>query len=279
MPVQDKATKLDEVLKGYGRVAIALSGGIDSAFLLRAAVDALGVENILATTAVAPNFSERETCEAKEFAKDLGVEHHLVQFDPMSLEEFANNTPERCYHCKKALFTMLWKVAGERCFPVLADGANVDDLDDYRPGMKAVRELGVASPLLEAGIGKKEIRLLARKHKLPFWDKPSFACLASRIPCAQPITPEKLAMVEQSETCLFNQGFRNFRVRHHGDLARIEVDAAERAKFFSEDMSDKIAEELKKLGFRYVALDLQGYRTGNMNAKQEHGRNVTDCDP
>lgn len=264
--INDKARRLDDVLKGYGKLAIALSGGIDSALLLKAAVDALGREKVLAATARAPNFSSRETGEAKTLAADLGVRHLLPAFNPMEVEDFANNTPERCYHCKKALFTALWRSVREMGFDVLADGANVDDLGDYRPGMRAIRELGVASPLLEAGLGKDDIRRLAAAKDLAFWNKPSFACLASRIPYGEPISGEKLATVDKAEAFLFDLGFRNVRVRHHGDLARIEVAAEERHKFFHEEMMDRADGALKALGFRYVALDLLGYRTGSLNA-------------
>jgi uncharacterized protein len=178
---------------------------------------------------------------------------------------FINNPVDRCYYCKKNIFSKIIEIAKKSNIEFIADGSNIDDMGDYRPGMKAVKELGVVSPLKEAGMGKDDIRLLSRELGLPTWDKPSYACLASRIPYGEKIDREKLEMVDKAEQYLISLGFRQLRVRHHGNMARIEVLSNERDRFFDTGLMDKVYEELKKIGFKYVALDLKGYRTGSMN--------------
>ncbi len=246
-------------------MAVAFSGGLDSSFLLRVAVDTLGKDNVLAATAQADNFPAWEADEANALARELGCRRLDIPFDPLSVRDFAANEPERCSHCKRALFAKLVEEAKREGFAVVADGTNTDDMSDYRPGLKAIRELGIASPLLLAGMGKGEIRRLGREMGLEFWDKPSFACLASRFPQGEPITAEKMARVERAELYFLGLGFKNIRVRSHGDLARIEVDPADRKLFFDNDVLDNANTELKRLGFAYATLDMGGYRMGSMN--------------
>lgn len=265
MTQRQKLTELEKLLRGYRRLAIAFSGGVDSAFLLKAAVSALGSDNVLAITARAINFPDRECGEAVSFAQALGIRQLFVDFDIMGLPEFAENGPERCYHCKHALFSRLLAVAAENGLDVLADGANVDDVGDYRPGMRAAEELGIASPLRLAGMSKQDIRLLSRELGIEDWHKPSFACLASRIPYGQPITRDALERVDKAEQYFFKRGFNNIRVRSHGPIARIEVNPEDRARFFDVAFLDEIGDAMKKIGFTYAAFDVLGYRSGSMN--------------
>lgn len=264
METSEKLEALKGSLRSIGRIAVAFSGGVDSIFLLKIAAEAVG-DNVIAITAQADNFPAREHREALEFARELGVRHVVLQWDAMSLPEFAENSLERCYHCKKALFTLVREAALEHGAKVLADGFNADDDDDYRPGAKAARELGVISPLRDAGLRKDEIRLLLRAMNIPAWEKPSFACLASRFPTGMRITREDLARVENAEQFFLDLGFRNIRVRHHGELARIELDPAERERFVAENLWERADKALQQLGYRYSTLDLRGYRTGSMN--------------
>jgi uncharacterized protein len=261
----EKLSRLNAVLAAHSPLAIAFSGGVDSAFLLKAAVTALGADKVLAITARAVAFPDRENREATGLAEELGVRHLQLDFDVLSLPEFVANTPERCYHCKKALFEAMREEAGRNGFSTLADGANVDDEGDYRPGMRATKELGVISPLREAELRKADIRALSRGMGIVAWDKPSFACLASRFPYGQRITREDLARVEAAERYFLEQGWKNIRVRVHGDVARIEVDPGERVRFFDTEMMDRVDAAMRGLGFGYAALDLRGYRTGSMN--------------
>ena len=264
--IHDKYARLQAILKDTGKLAIAYSGGVDSVFLLKAAVESKGADQVVAITVRAENFPARELREAQDFAKSLGVKHVVEDCDVFSVSGFVENSPERCYHCKKALFSLAGSVAETFGCSVVADGANLDDRGDYRPGTRATRELGVISPLQQAELGKSEIRELLRSMDIAFWDKPAFACLASRIPYGDAITPAALYRVEQAEQFFLNLGFRNIRVRQHGDLARIEVDPSERTRFFEEDLWDLVSAELQRLGFVYSALDLQGYRMGSLNA-------------
>ena len=260
----NKLEKLKNLLKDMGNVAIAFSGGVDSTFLLKVAADVLG-ENVIAVTARSSTYPEREFNEASEYIKKLGAKHAVIRSEELEIDGFSKNPANRCYFCKKELFTKVWKVAEQHGMKYVADGSNMDDLGDYRPGMLALKELGVSSPLREAGLTKENIRSLSREMGLPTWDKQPFACLASRFPYGEEITPEKLRMIDKAEQFLLDLGFKQVRVRHHGDVARIEVARNERSRFFDTDMMDKISERLKEVGFRYVTLDLQGYRTGSMN--------------
>lgn len=256
-----KQEALIAYLRSLGRVAVAFSGGVDSTYLLYAAREALG-DQVIAITGEVDSFPKRERQEAADLCRQLGVKQIPVRVDQLAVAAFKANTPERCYHCKKALFTAFLEAAGEAC---LVEGSNLDDMGDYRPGMKAVEELGVLSPLREAGLTKAEIRDLSREAQLPTWDKPSFACLATRIPCGEEITREKLAVIEQAEQFLFDRGFKQFRVRFHGPIARIEIDRDQFQKLLDPAVADQVSRHFKDLGFRYVTLDLGGYQTGSTN--------------
>ncbi len=263
--LRKKLDRLKERLRGLGTMALSYSGGVDSAFLLKMPSDTLGPENVLAVTVSASNFPRREFDEAMELSERLGVRQKVIEWDPLTLEGFRNNTAERCYFCKQAMLGMVWAAAREAGMEVLADGVNFDDQYDYRPGSRAAMEAGVISPLAEAALSKPEIRIASMDLGLANWDKPAFACLASRIAYNHTIDKLKLEQVELAEQYLLNLGFRNVRVRHHGDLARIEVEQDERGRFLDSDIMDAVSVELHRIGFTYSALDLKGYRQGSMN--------------
>lgn len=259
-----KRASLTENLQRLGRCAVAFSAGVDSTFLLAAAKETLG-ENVLAITGRSVSFPEREQTEAADFCKSLNVDQVIVTVDQMTIPGFSTNPPDRCYLCKKELFSAFLKAANDRGFEYIAEGSNMDDLGDYRPGMRAIRELGVKSPLKDAGLTKADIRALSQEMQLPTWDKPSFACLATRIPYGDRITPEKLRMIEKGEQQLFELGFRQVRVRIHGDIARIEIERSQFGKLFENETINMVNQYFQTLGFRYVTLDLGGYQMGSMN--------------
>lgn len=268
MTTDEKFEALEGILRRHGLLAVAFSGGVDSAFLLDAAVGVLGAENVAAITVRGVNFPGWESAEAVDFAARLGVRHVVIEWDALSLPEFVQNGKRRCYYCKKAVFGAALDAAKGLGISVLADGANEDDRGDYRPGGEAAEELGVVSPLRECGMGKADIRALLKARNLPQWEKPSFACLASRVPYGDAITAGALRQIEEAETFLHGLGFVVVRVRHHGDVARLEVGAEDHARIFRSDRGDllpAIDAELRRIGYRHVAVDLRPYRTGSMN--------------
>ncbi|MGO8693574.1 MAG: ATP-dependent sacrificial sulfur transferase LarE [Rectinemataceae bacterium] len=263
MTLDDKRSRLGTIIRSYGRVAVAFSGGVDSSLLCAVAREELG-ENAVAITVVSPFLPGSELNDARELASSVGIRHILVESGGIE-EDVAVNSKDRCYHCKKHEFGAIARAARENGIDVVLDGSNVDDESDYRPGMRAIAELGVASPLREAGLDKEEIRELSRRLGLATSEKPAFACLASRIPYGERVDAVKLARVEKAEDYLRSLGIRQFRVRSHGDLARIEVDPSERRKLFSEAAMDAMAAAFEALGFLYSCLDLAGYRQGSLN--------------
>jgi uncharacterized protein len=260
----EKLADLKAYLQSLESLAVAYSGGVDSTFLLKVAHEVLG-DRVLAVTARSEIFPQREFREAQDFVKSHGINHVSVASEELEAEGFAANPPNRCYLCKKELFTKILAIAAENHLKHVAEGSNIDDNGDYRPGLQAVAELGVLSPLREAGLTKHEIRELSQAMALPTWDKPSFACLASRFPYGERITRSKLAMVDQAEQLLLDRGFTQVRVRHHGAVARIELRPEEFGKLLEANCNQALYQAFKEIGFNYVALDLQGYRTGSMN--------------
>lgn len=264
--LSDKYSDLCSALRREKRIAVAFSAGVDSTLLLQTAVNALGNRNVLAVTALSASFPEREAGEADEFTRKICVRRITVGVDQLSIPGFRENPADRCYLCKKVLFTRMMEAAREQGFEIMAEGSNLDDLSDYRPGLKAIQELGVLSPLREAGLTKSEIREISSELGLPTWNKPSFACLATRFVYGETITDVKLRRVELGERLLQDLGFKQFRVRIHGEegrLARIEVLPGDFEKLLGR--RQEIAAELKQFGFDYVSMDLEGYRTGSMN--------------
>ena len=261
--MQNKLKLLKSKLEAYDGIAIAFSGGVDSTFLLLVAHEILGI-NALAITVTGPHFNPSELNEAKLFCKKHDIPQLIVGIDEATFQTFAHNPTDRCYICKKAIFEVMKNAAGQ--LP-LADGTNADDDNDYRPGIKALNEMGIISPLKEVGFTKQEIRIALKAMNEDIWNKPAFACLASRIPYNMQITRKKLEAIYKAEEGLKELGFTQVRVRHHGDVARIEVLPAEINKFFDEGFMNKVNELVKKAGFIYAALDLGGYMMGNLNLK------------
>lgn len=264
MLLQEKYQLLKDIIKKKESAAIAFSGGVDSTFLLKVAKEVLG-DKLVAVTATSSTYPKRELNEAIKYAEDIKVKHIIISSEELDIEGFAMNPKNRCYYCKKELYTKINNIAVENGVNFVFDGSNLDDTGDYRPGMQAAKELDVVSPLKEAGLTKNDIRELSKELGLPTWNKPSFACLSSRFPYGNKITISKLTMVDKAEQFLLDMGITQVRVRHHGEIARIEVEPAEREKFFDVNVMDQIGKELKKIGFTYVTLDVLGYRTGSMN--------------
>ncbi len=263
--LNDKAHGLQGQLRRLGRVLVAYSGGVDSAFLAWAAHSELG-NNMLAVLADSPSLARSQMADAVAFAEEQGIPLTLIQTAELENPEYRQNDASRCFHCKDELFTVMQDFRSQNGFDVIAYGVNADDQGDYRPGQQAALQHGVAAPLLQAGLTKQDIRELARLAGLRIWDKPASACLSSRIEYGRPVTPEALQVVERGEDALRLLGFRQFRVRHHGDIVRIEIAREEMPRALSPEMAVEFTRIFKTLGFAYVTLDLEGFRSGSMNA-------------
>jgi len=262
--LEKKLRELEGIVAPYGSALVAFSGGVDSSLALAVAVRALPKGRVLAVTSNNETYLPSELEGAEAFARSLGVEHLVVNTRELDDPNYARNPTNRCYFCKSTLYSDLARIAGERGYACVVDGANKDDEGDYRPGREAAKELGVVSPLSLAGMSKDEVRALARHLGLPSWDKPALACLSSRFPYGQEITPEKLAQVARAEEFMRSRGYKQVRVRHHGEVARLEVGSGEMERAFTE--REDISAGLKTAGFLYVTLDLTGYTPGSLNA-------------
>jgi uncharacterized protein len=264
LSAEEKQAFLFSRLAEFSSLIVALSGGTDSAFLAWAAQQKLG-ENALSVTALSPSFSAHDRAMTETFVAKLGVRHEFIETHEMENPAYRANAADRCYFCKDELFSTLDELARERGFAAIAYGVSADDTLDFRPGHRAAVEHQVLAPLLDAGLRKAEIRTLSQRAGLPTWDRPASACLASRLPYGTEVTPERLALVERGEAALRELGFRQFRVRLHDQLARVEISPEEMPRAFSPQMAAAIADRLKAAGFTYVSLDLQGYRQGSLN--------------
>ena len=264
MDMYEKREKLRQYLAGFESVAVSFSGGVDSTFLLKTAHEILG-GRVIAITASSCSFPKRELKEAAGFCEKEGIRHFVCESEELDIEGFSQNPTNRCYLCKKELFKKIWAIAREQGISQVAEGSNTDDDGDYRPGLTAVAEEGVISPLRHAELTKDEIRALSKDIGLPTWDKPSFACLSSRFPYGESITAERLTMIDKAEQLLLDAGFWQVRVRYHGNLARIETDQNGFRLLEDLNLRERLHREFKQIGFTYVAIDLLGYRTGSMN--------------
>jgi len=269
MDWQIKLNALKQKIAEKNRLLIAFSGGVDSTLLLKVAYDSLGDDNVIAVTALSPLYPERELTGVKKLIQTVGARHRLIQSNELEIPGFSKNPPNRCYYCKKRLFAELLDLAKEESILFVVEGSTLDDDKDHRPGKMAVQELGVRSPLREASFTKAEVRELSKTLGLPTWDKPSFACLASRFPYGEEITEERLKMVDAAEDYLFELGFKQVRVRHYGNLARIEILKEEMARLTNGSLREELVNRLKRIGYHYITLDLQGFRSGSMNEALE----------
>ena len=267
MVLEEKIQFLKNRLEELGSFLVAYSGGVDSTFLLAVAADTPGIE-VLAVTASNPLIPDWEVKQARKIAKRLKVKHRIISTDPLSDPTIKNNPGDRCYFCKKGIFIKFLALAQENGYMYVADGTNHDDLKAYRPGIRALRELGIKSPLAETIFTKDEIRKYSRKMGLPTWDMPALACLATRIPYNEELTEAKLRMVDESESFLRNLGFRQLRVRYHYPIARIELGAGEIPDILKPDIKIKVVKRLKAIGFDHIVIDLEGYRTGSMDGRK-----------
>lgn len=270
--LHNKLDKMKRLIGEMKRVAIAFSGGADSAFVLRVARDVLGAENVLAVTGRSASLASRELDGATRLARDLGVEHVVLDTDEFQNPDYLANPHNRCYFCKVTLYSEIERFIRQRGITQIASGTNADDLSDWRPGLQAAKEHSVRSPAAEAGLTKQEIRLLSRELGLPTFDKPASPCLSSRVPYGEEITPQKLRMIEAAERCLQDHGFRECRVRHHGDMARIEVPVVEIPRLIEPTVSREIDARLREIGYAHVTVDLRGFRSGSLNEVIAFGR-------
>ena len=262
--LRQKEARLEEALRAAGTVLVAMSGGVDSSYLAYAAHRVLG-RDALAVTAVSPSYPESHREMTERVVAEFTIPHRFVETDEMSNADYRANRPDRCYHCKTELFRVMGALRGELGFGAVAYGVNTDDTGDFRPGHRAATEQGVLSPFLDAALSKSEIRALSRAAGLPTAEIPASACLSSRLPYGTEVTPERLAQVDRGESALRELGFRQVRLRHHGDVARIEIAPSELSRALEPVMAQRISEAIKPLGFRFVSLDLDGYRTGALN--------------
>lgn len=269
--LQMKLDRLKKYIADLGSLAVGFSGGVDSSLLLAVAHEVLG-ERLIAVTGADASVPEREVNEAIAFCKERGIRHIICKVDPLKEEGYRHNGPDRCYFCKHGIFTEVKKIADENGIEYMAEGSNMDDIGDYRPGLRAAAELSVKSPLREAELTKSEIRLISKAMGLPTWSKPAYACLASRFVYGEEITEEKLHMIDTAEQFLIEHGFFEERVRMHGNLARIEVPPADIPKLAAEELREKIYDKFREIGFLFVTLDLKGYRLGSMNATLKNGK-------